>query len=84
MSQSSTIVLLPFIAAIITFVMVFYGRERAGSKTSHNFLSAVGSVVILASYLLLRVVEMMSVTLNIVYAAIGVALLIWAFVCTRI
>ena len=84
MSQSSTIVLLPFIAAIIIFILVFYGRERATSLTSHTFLSAAGSVIVLASYLLLRVVDLASFTVTVVYAAIGVAVFIWALVCTRI
>jgi hypothetical protein len=84
MSQSSTIVVLPLLLAILTFVAIFYGRERAYSPRSHNFISAVVAIVCLASYLLLRVLDAMSFTLTIVYAAIAIGFLIWAIVCTRI
>jgi len=84
MSQSSTIIVLPLLIAILTFLAVFYGRERAYSPKSHNFLSAVAALVCLASYLILRVVDAMSFTVTIVYAVIAVAFLIWAFICTRI
>lgn len=84
MSQSSTIVVLPLLVAIVTFLMVFYVRERAYSMRSHNFLSAVASILCLASYLWLRVVDAMTLTLTLVYAAVAVAFVIWAFVCTRI
>ncbi len=84
MSQSSTIVVLPLLVAILTFLAIFYGRERAYSPKSHNFISAVASVVCLGSYLLLRVVDAMSFTLTIAYAVVAVGFLIWALVCTRI
>ena len=56
MPQSSTIVVLPLLLAILC----------------------------LASYLMLRVVDAMSFTLTIVYAAVAIGFLIWAIVCTRI
>lgn len=84
MSQSSTIVVLPLLAAILTFIAIFYWRERAYSPRSHNFISAVAAILCLASYLLLRVVDAMSFTVTMVYAAIAVGFLIWAIICTRI
>ena len=84
MPQSSTIIVLPLVGAILTFLAVFYGRERAYSIKSHNFLSAMAAIVCLASYLALRVVEAMSFTLTIIYLVIAVCFAIWAFICTRI
>ena len=84
MPQSSTIVVLPLLLAIVTFIAIFYGRERAYSPKSHNFISAIAAILCLGSYLLLRVVDAMSFTLTIVYAAIAIGFLIWAIVCTRI
>ncbi len=84
MSQSSTIIVLPLLLAILIFVGIFYGRERAYSPRSHNFISAVAAIVCLGSYLLLRVVDAMSFTTTIVYGVIAAGFLIWAIVCTRI
>ena len=84
MPQSSTIIVLPLIAAILIFLAVFYGRERAYSVRSHNFISAVAALLCLASYLVLRVVDAMSYTLTVVYLVIAVAFAIWALICTRI
>lgn len=84
MPQSSTIIVLPLIAAILTFLAVFYGRERAYSVRSHNFISAVAALLCLASYLVLRVVDAMSFTLTVVYLVIAVAFALWALICTRI
>jgi hypothetical protein len=47
MPQSSTIIVVPLIVAILTFLAVFYGRERAYSIRSHNFISAVAALVYL-------------------------------------
>lgn len=84
MLKSSTIVVVPFLLAIATFLIVFYGRERAYSVRSHNFVSAVGALLCMVSYLALRVIDAMSLTLNLIYAAVAVGVLIWAFICTRI
>jgi len=84
MPQSSTVIVLPLIGAILTFLIVFYGRERAYSIRSHNFLSAIAAILVLVSYLTVRVVEAMTYTLTLVYAAIAVGFAIWAFICTRI
>jgi hypothetical protein len=84
MPQSSTVVVLPLLAAILTFLAVFYGREKAYSIRSHNFISAVAAILCLVSYLALRVLEVMSFTLTVVYAVVAVGFLVWAIVCTRI
>jgi hypothetical protein len=84
MPQSSTIIVVPLIVAILTFLAVFYGRERAYSIRSHNFISAVAALVCLASYLMLRVLDAMTFTLTVVYLVIAVAFAIWALICTRI
>ena len=84
MPQSPTIVVVPFIVAILTFLVVFYSREKAYSVRSHNFISAVAALLCMASYLILRVVDAMSFTLTVVYLVIAVSFAIWAFICTRI
>ena len=84
MQQYTTFVILPLVGAILTFLALFYARERAYSIRSHNFISAVVAILCLGSYLALRVVEAMSFTLTLVYAAVGVGFAIWAFICTRI
>jgi len=84
MPQYTTIVVLPLVGAILTFLAVFYGRERAYSIRSHNFISAIAAILCLGSYLALRVLDAMSFTLTMVYLAIAVAFAIWALICTRI
>jgi hypothetical protein len=84
MPQSSTIIVLPLVGAILTFLFVFYGRERAYSIRSYNFLSAIAGMLVLVSYLALRVVDAMTYTVTLVYAGVVVAFAVWAFICTRI
>ena len=84
MSDLSTIVLLPFLAAIATYLGIFYARERATSKRSPNFILGCVSILGFASYLLLRVLEMVSATGTIVYAVVGGLLLVWAIISTRL
>ena len=84
MSNLSTVVLLPFLAAIMTYLGIFYVRERAANKRSPNFILGCISILGLASYLLLRVLGLVSTTGSIVYAVMGGLLLVWAIISTRL
>jgi len=84
MPQSSTIIVLPLVGAILTFLLTFYGRERAYSLRSHNFLSAIAGILVLISYLAFRVIDAMTFTLTLVYAGVMAVFVVWAFICTRI
>jgi hypothetical protein len=55
MSNFSTIILVPFILAFLTFVLRFYGRESASSMRNPSFLLALLTVVSAGAYLYLRV-----------------------------
>ena len=54
MPQSSTIVVLPLLLAIVTFIAIFYGRERAYSPKSHNFISAIAAIPAVRAALVAR------------------------------
>ena len=53
----NSIILLPFIAAFVAFVLRFYFREGAASLSNSSFLLAVGTVLIIVLYLTLGVVD---------------------------
>ncbi len=55
MSDFSTIILVPFILAFLTFVLRFYGRESAASMRNLSFILALATIVIAGGYLYLRV-----------------------------
>ncbi len=84
MPQSATLVLIPFLGSILVYLGIFYAREKAIDKTSRNFILACVSILGLASYLFLRVLEAVGGIGTIVYAVIGTLLLIWALISTRI
>ncbi len=84
MLQSSTIVVLPFLAAILTFLGIVYVREKAIVAGSRNFVLAVVSMVTLVSYLALRVMAMVTSTVTALYAVAGVLLFAYALVSTRL
>src|SRR5690349_19195304 len=51
--MSNSIILLPFVAAFLAFVLRFYFRESASSLSNPSFLLAVGTVLIIVLYLAL-------------------------------
>ena len=84
MPQSSTIVLIPLLSAILLYFSVFYIKEKAIDKGSRNFILACVSILALMSFLVLRVLEMLGPTGTVAYAIVGVLLLVGALVSTRL
>ena len=78
MSEVSTIVLLPFIVAFLTFALRFYARESAASMKNLSFLLGLGTVLVAFLYLGLRVTDMLPPFGTIGFGVIGVALLVTA------
>jgi quinol-cytochrome oxidoreductase complex cytochrome b subunit len=56
MTNTSTILLLPFILAFVMFVLRFYNREGAGSMTRPSFLLAILTVLTAGAYLILGII----------------------------
>lgn len=78
MTNSSTILLVPFILAFLLFTLRFYGRERASSLVSASFLLAIGTMLIAGSYLVLGVTGTLPEYSTIGFAAAGLVLLVLA------
>jgi hypothetical protein len=57
MSNTSTLILIPFILAFLIFVFRFYTRERAASMANPSFLLAVATVLSAGLYLILGVIN---------------------------
>jgi hypothetical protein len=57
MSNTSTIILIPFILAFLVFVFRFYSRERAASMANPSFLLAVATVLTAGLFLVLGVID---------------------------
>jgi hypothetical protein len=84
MLHYSALVVVPLVLSILTFAVVFYGRERAYSIRSHNFISAIAALLCLVAYLTVKVLGGLSDTAVLVFLAISVGFAIWAVICTRI
>jgi hypothetical protein len=75
MTNTSTILLAPYILAFLIFVFRFYSRERAASIFNTSFLLAIGAMLIAGSYLILGVTDMLPPYSTLGYAAVGLILL---------
>jgi hypothetical protein len=75
MTSTSTLILIPFIAAFLVFVFRFYSRERASSMANPSFLLAVGSVVLAGLYLSLGVVDLLPPYGTLGFGVVGLILL---------
>jgi hypothetical protein len=75
MTNTSSILLLPFILAFLVFVLRFYNREGAGSMTRPSFLLAVLTVLIAGAYLVLGITDELPPYSTIGFAAAGLILL---------
>ncbi len=75
MTNTSTILLVPFILAFLVFVLRFYNREGASSMTRPSFLLAILTVLIAGAYLLLGVTDSLPPYSTIAFAAVGLILL---------
>ncbi len=78
MTNTSTILLVPFILAFFIFVLRFYSRERAASVTNLSFLLAMLTVLVAGAYLILGVIDALPPYSTICLTAIGLVLLVTA------
>jgi hypothetical protein len=75
MTSTSTLILIPFIAAFLVFVFRFYSRERASSMANPSFLLAVGSVILAGLYLSLGVLDLLPAYGTLGFGVLGLILL---------
>lgn len=75
MTNTSTMLLIPFIMAFLVFVFRFYSRERAASVANLSFLLAILTVLIASAYLILGVMGLLPAYSTIGFACIGLVLL---------
>ena len=78
MTNTSTILLLPFILAFLVFVLRFYQRESASSMLRPSFLLAMLTVLIAGAYLTLGVTDSLPPYATIGFAGVGLILLVTA------
>lgn len=75
MTNTSTILLVPFLLAFLAFVARFYNREGASSMTRPSFLLAILTVFIAGTYLILGITNALPPYSTIGFALIGLILL---------
>jgi quinol-cytochrome oxidoreductase complex cytochrome b subunit len=75
MTNTSTLLLVPFILAFLIFVLRFYNREGASSMMRLSFMLAILTVLIAGSYLILGVVGALPPYSTIGFALVGLILL---------
>jgi uncharacterized membrane protein len=75
MSESSTIILLPFIFAFLIFMLRFYSRESASSMRNPSFMLGVLTVATAGGYLMLRITDNVPAYGTLAFGVIGLALL---------
>jgi hypothetical protein len=75
MTNTSTILLVPFILAFLVFVLRFYNREGASSMRRPSFLLALLTVAIAGSYLILGVAKALPPYSTPGFAVVGLILL---------
>jgi hypothetical protein len=80
MTNTSTIILLPFLAAFLAFAGRFYAREGAANKGSPSFLLAILTMMIAAAYLFLGITHRLPEYGTIGFGIAGLALLVLAMV----
>jgi hypothetical protein len=82
MVESTTLALLPLIAALLILTTRFYAREGAVSILSPSFLLAALAVFLLVAYMMLRVIGILPPYAWIGFGGIGLAMTaggIWSF-----
>jgi hypothetical protein len=75
MTNTSSLLLLPFLLAFLVFVFRFYSRERAASVANTSFLLAIATILIAGGYLFLGVTEHLPPYSTLGFSAIGLILL---------
>jgi len=74
-SNTATLVLVPFFVAFLVFTGRFYGRESAASKTNPSFLLALGTMLIAIAYLALSILNSLPEYSTAAFGAVGLCLL---------
>jgi quinol-cytochrome oxidoreductase complex cytochrome b subunit len=74
MTNTSTIILVPFILAFLVFVFRFYSREGASSMVRPSFMLAILTVLTAGAYLVLGIAGALPSYGTIAFAAIGLIL----------
>jgi quinol-cytochrome oxidoreductase complex cytochrome b subunit len=75
MTNTTTILLAPFVLAFLVFVLRFYNRENASSVTRPSFLLAMLTMLIAGTYLVLGIIGALPPYSTIGFAAFGLILL---------
>jgi hypothetical protein len=75
MTNTSTLILAPFILAFLVFVYRFYNRERAASIFNPSFLLAIGTMLIAGGYLVLGVIDSLPAYSTLGFGIVGLILL---------
>ena len=78
MTNTTTLLLIPFVMAFLVFVFRFYSRESASSIKNPSFMLAILTMLIAMSYLILGVTQMLPAHSTIGYVAVGLILLVTA------
>ena len=78
--MTHTYFLAPYFLAFVAYVLRFYGREHAGSKSSPSFILAVVTVVVALTFLFLGIGGFLPAYGGAVFLAVGIALLGFAIV----
>ncbi|MDB5399828.1 MAG: hypothetical protein QOF70_4964 [Acetobacteraceae bacterium] len=75
MTNTTTVLLVPFLLAFLVFVLRFYNREGASSLTQPSFLLAILTMLIAGIYLVLGIIDWLPPYSTIGFALIGLILL---------
>lgn len=75
MTNTSTMLLIPFIMAFLVFIFRFYSRENVGSVFNPSFLLAIVTILIASAYLILGVIGLLPAYSTIGFACVGMVLL---------
>lgn len=75
MTNTSTVILVPFLLAFVVFALRFYNREGASGMTRPSFLLAILTVLIAFSYLMLGITNNLPPYGTIGFAVVGLILL---------
>jgi cytochrome c biogenesis protein CcdA len=78
--MTHTYILAPYFLAFVAYILRFYGREHAGSKSSPSFILAVVTVVVALSFLFLGIGGFLPAYGDTVFLAVGIVLLVFAII----
>ena len=78
--MTHTYILAPYFLAFVAYILRFYGREHAGSKSSPSFILAVVTVVVALSFLFLGIGGFLPVYGGTVFLVVGIILLSFAMI----